>query len=274
MAPVVSVCIPAYNYGRFLPDAIGSVLAQTWRDFELVVVDNCSDDDTAAVLERFGRSDTRLRYVRNATVLPMGANFNRALRLAQGEYVKILCADDWLAQHALERSVAALGGNPEAALAATGRLIVSEAGQRLGERRYASRPAVIDGRAAINRCLFGTNYVGEPSAVLFRRHLAARGFDEGYPQLFDLEMWFHLLEQGALACLPEPLAIVRRHGAQVTRGNLRLGGIVADKMRLYAAYAARPYVRRTPWNLLRWQVRLAWNRARAWLAGKLARPLP
>ena len=272
--PAVSVCVPAYNYGRFLPDAIGSVLAQTWRDFELVVVDNCSSDDTAAVLERFARADARLRHVRNATVLPMSANFNRALRLAEAEYVKILCADDWLAPRALERSVAALAEHPGAALAATGRLIVSEAGRRLGERRYAARPALVDGRAAINRCLFGTNYIGEPSAVLFRRRLAARGFDEAYPHLVDLEMWFHLLEQGALVCLPEPLAMVRRHGAQLTRDNLRLGGIVADKTRLYGAYAGKPYVRRTPWNLLRWRLRLAWNRAHAWLAERRARPLP
>ncbi len=255
----VSVCIPAYNYGRFLADAVRSVLGQTWRDFELVVVDNCSDDDTPRVLESLARGHPEMRCVRNERVLPIGASFNRALSLASGELVKILCADDWLAPQALERSVAALAAHPGAALLATGRLLVSEARAPLGLERYCARPATIDGRAAIDRCLFGTNYVGEPSAVLFRRSLAGAGFDERYPHLLDLELWFRLLEQGALACLPEPLAMIRHHAAQATRGHARAGGIVEDKKRLYAAYSGKPYVRRTRARDFAWRLRTAYN---------------
>jgi glycosyltransferase involved in cell wall biosynthesis len=257
--PAVSICIPAYNYARFLPQAVTSVFEQTWRDFELVVVDNCSDDDTPRVLEELSRRFPALRHVRNASVLPIGASFNRALDLAQAELVKILCADDWLAPSALERSVEALARHPEAALAASGRLLVSLQGEALGLGRYCAREQVVKGETAIERCLHGTNYIGEPSAVLFRRRLAGRGFDESYPHLLDLELWFRLLEQGALACLPEPLAVIRRHPGQATSANARAGEIVEDKKRLYRAYGAKPYVRQTRLKHFLWRLRTAYN---------------
>ena len=255
----VSVCIPAHNYGRFLGDAIGSVLAQTYRDFELVVFDNGSSDDTPRLLREYQQRDPAIRCVRSDAPLPIAASFNRALALGTGELVKILCADDWLAPRALEESVAALARHPGAALAATGRLLVGESGSAVGVERYAPTPRLVEGASAIGRCLFGTNYVGEPSAVLFRRRLAGSGFDPRYPHLLDMELWFRLLEQGALACIPDPLAMIRRHGAQATRRNARAGDIVADKTRLYAAYAGKPYVARTPARELAWRLRTAYT---------------
>lgn len=260
---VVSVCIPTFNYARFLPDAIGSVLSQTFDDFELLVVDNCSTDGTGGLVEDFARREPRLRYYKNASNLGLGANFNRAMELANGEYVKILCADDWLAPRALEKSVAALVRHPEAAMVTTARLLVSEARRPLGVERYCGDACVVSGRAAIKRCLFGANHIGEPSAVTFRRALASRGFDEQYSQLLDLEMWFRLLEQGALVCVPEPLAMIRRHGAQITRTNAEAGRIVADRKRLFAFYGVKPYVKKNRWNVFVWRLRTAYSLWRA-----------
>lgn len=255
----VSVCIPTFNYGRFLPQAIDSVLGQTFADLELLVVDNCSTDDTVRIVGEFARRDARLRYFRNARNLGICANFNRALELARGDYVKILCADDWLAPRALELSVAALEQNPGAALVTTGRLLIPQEGGRGGFESYCYGRRTFPGHAVINRCFFGTNYVGEPSAVLFRRRLASRGFDERYPQLLDMEMWFHLLEQGALVCLPQPLTMIRVHGTQLTREHLRAGQIVKDKKRLFSVYGGKPYIARTRWNMLVWRLRTAYN---------------
>jgi glycosyltransferase involved in cell wall biosynthesis len=260
---VISVCIPTRNYGRFLRDAIDSVLAQTRRDYELIVVDNCSSDDTPALLEEYARKHPQIRCVRNEATLSLPANFNRALALARGELVKVLCADDWLAPEALEKSAAALEAHPAAAMAATARVLMSESRRPLGIEAYGRDAGVIDGRRAIERCLYGTNYVGEPSAVLFRRSLAGPGFDERFAHLLDLELWFRLLEQGALAFVPEPLAMIRRHDAQATRGNVGAGEIVADKKRLFATYAGKPYVRRTWAKDFVWRLRLMANALRA-----------
>jgi glycosyltransferase involved in cell wall biosynthesis len=257
--PVVSVCVPTFNYGRFLPDAIKSVLAQTFTDFELVVVDNASTDATAELMEAFARSDPRIRYYRNAENVGIVKNFNRALGHAAGDYVKILCADDLLAPAALERSLAAIRNNPAVSLVTTGRLLVDLRLQPVGYASYCTEEGGIDGDRVIDRCLFGTNYVGEPSAVLFRRKQAAPGFDEGYPHLLDMAMWFHLLEQGRLACIPDPLAYIRQHKSQITQDNRRTGQLVEDKKRIFSAYINKPYVRRTALRVFLWRLRTAYN---------------
>jgi glycosyltransferase involved in cell wall biosynthesis len=257
--PAVSVCIPSYNYGRYLRRALESVLAQTWRDFEVIVVDNCSADDTVEVVKAVAREFPELRYERNETPVGMAENFNRALALATGRYVKILCADDWLAPDALRMSVEAMAQYSEAAMVTTGRLMVSDDGEPALLARYSNNRGVVSGTEAINRCLFATNAIGEPSAVMFRRSLSGRGFDERYLHAVDLEMWFHLLEQGELACIPEPLTMIRLHSAQATHDNAVTGRIVTDKQRLYTDYGQRSYVTHRPWNGFRWRLRTAYN---------------
>src|SRR5215218_3603182 len=92
--PRVSVCIPTYNYGHFLGAAIESVLRQEFDDFELVVVDNASEDDTPAVVARY--HDPRLRHHRTDRNMGLFGTFARSLEIARGEFVKFLAADDWL----------------------------------------------------------------------------------------------------------------------------------------------------------------------------------
>jgi len=101
-APRVSVCVPTFNYARFLPDCIESVLQQTMADWELVITDDCSTDGTDTIVERYAKADPRVRYIRNEQRLGMSANLKRACDLGRGEYLKVLCSDDWLAPRCLE----------------------------------------------------------------------------------------------------------------------------------------------------------------------------
>ena len=90
--PLVSVCIPVYNCERYIGEAIESVLNQTLQDFELIVCDNCSTDNTLKVVE--GYRDPRIRVFRNERNLGQSANFNKSLSLSRGKYIKLLCSDD------------------------------------------------------------------------------------------------------------------------------------------------------------------------------------
>ena len=94
--PQVSVCIDSFNYGRFLPAAIESVLSQTFTDFELLVVDDCSTDDSFAIAQRYAAGDRRIVARRHERNLGMVRNRNACLALARGDYVKFLHADDFL----------------------------------------------------------------------------------------------------------------------------------------------------------------------------------
>ena len=262
--PLASICIPVRNGERFLAQALQSVLQQTFGDCEIVVVDNASTDGTAALVEKLiaDNPGAPLRLFRNERNIGLVANFNACLTHARGKYVKFLCADDLLLPSCIESMVHVLDNHPCVSLVAGGRLIIDEAGTRIGIQRYAGTQETVPGKEAINRCLFGANYIGEPTAVMFRRDSALRGFREEFSHLMDMEMWFHLLEQGDLAILPEPLCAIRRHAAQMTALNIKSGALAEDNVRLYEEYGSKPYIRKSWINGMGRRIRMAY---RVWL---------
>lgn len=258
-SPKVSVCIPTYNYGRFIPDAIESVLGQTFSDFELLVVDNCSTDNTRELVENYSRRDARVAYFCNEANLGMVGNWNRCLEHASGEYVKILCADDLLVPNCLERQVLELDRHPAVSLVASARRLVSSDLQPISCAAYSFREEHIPGVKVINRCLFNGNQIGEPTAVMFRKNDVTRGFNGDYAQLVDLEMWFYLLEKGNFVFLPQDLCLFRQHAAQGTKTNLKTFNFLDDEEKLFNDYIAKPYISATPLNIFNWKFIMTWN---------------
>ncbi len=246
-APRVTIVIPAYNYARFLPDSIGSAAAQTFSDTEILVLDNASTDGTEEVVRAFAARDRRVRYVRNETNIGAIPNFNRGITLAAGEYVKILCADDRLEPACLERTLPPLETDPAIALSGCARRHIDAEGRPFGSiLSFAQESMVLPGPDAVVRCLFRGNLIGEPSAVLFRKRDAGRGFSTTYRQLVDLDFWFRLLERGGFAFAAEPLCAVREHAGQTTLRNLWTLSAARDEWRIYRDYGRRDYVRLSP----------------------------
>ena len=114
--PRVSVALPVYNGERYLGRAITSILAQTWRDFELITSDNASTDATEEICRGFEASDSRIRYVRQPRNIGASPNFNFSYELATGEYFKWAAHDDFLEPEYLAACVAALAASPDAVL--------------------------------------------------------------------------------------------------------------------------------------------------------------
>lgn len=249
-SPRVSVCIDVHNYADFLPQAIESALAQTFRDLEIIIVDDCSTDSSFAVACRYAQQDSRIRAHRNPVNLGMVKNRNACLKLATGEYVKFIHADDYLCSpDAVSRMVARLDANPAASLVACAmQFVPAPPGAKDRSPKYFSAARFLAGTTVITRCLAEQrNLIGGPSAVLFRRSRAARGFDERYFHAADLEMWFHLLEQGCFGYVDEPLVAYRWHARQQTekdRGTLTQAN---DQRTLLATYLEKPYVRLRSW---------------------------
>jgi glycosyltransferase involved in cell wall biosynthesis len=262
MPPKISVCIPVKNGGAFLPLAVESALAQSRDDFELVIVDNCSTDGTAQWIEQRAASAPRIRFYRNSADIGMTANFNACLKRARGDYVKFLCADDLLLPQSLQRMSQMLDDDPQVSLVVGARRLIDESGMKIATRRYAGRDMSVPGPQVINRCIFGGNDVGEPSAVMFRRAAAQRGFQESLLQLMDLEMWFYLLEHGDMASLAVEVCAIRRHPGQITRGNIASGALIGENIALFEQYGGRTYIKKTLFNMTMRKVRLAY---RVWL---------
>lgn len=212
-APKISVCIPTYCGGSTIGLAIESVLAQSLTDFELIVIDDGSPDNTRAIVERF--VDPRLVYLRNEHNLGPQGNWNRCLELAQGKYFKLLPHDDLLHPRCIERQVAVLDadGDERIALVFSARDVLDPDGRVLTRRGYpGGHEGPIAGNVVMRTCVRrGTNLLGEPGAVLFRKSLADKigAFDATNPYVIDLDYWFRLLAHGDAYFCAETLASFR-----------------------------------------------------------------
>lgn len=207
----VSVCIPVFNGEQFLGATIASVLEQTHEDFELVVVDNDSQDKTLEIVHSF--DDERIRLVRNDANIGAEGNWNRAADEARCEYVKVLCHDDVLYPKCLEQQIAVLDAHPEAAFTAGKRDIVDADGEvLLRDRGLFGMSGVVAPPAALRRVvLSGTNPFGEPVAVLMRdsARRAAGPFNGSRPYMIDVDMWCRLLDHGSVVAVPETVGAFR-----------------------------------------------------------------
>ena len=234
-APLVSICIPAYNASRWIGEAVTSSFAQTLDDVEVLVVDNASTDETAEIAR--SHADPRLRVVVNETNLGAVRNFNRCAALARGRYVKYLHADDVLYPSCCERMAALLDEEPRVGLVFAPRDVLLEdpddpVEQAWRERygvlhaRFSSLERVNDGRRLFREWLEAgvhENLVGEPTAVMVRRECLERvgGFNPTLWQLVDVEMWLRILLHYDVGFLPEPLCAYRHHESSSTAGVAR-----------------------------------------------------
>jgi len=242
--PKVSILVPTYNFARFLPETIDSILEQDFRDFELLISDDCSTDDSAGVIAGYAARDSRIRFQIHPANLGMVQNWNWCLSQARGEYIKFVFGDDKLAgPQALAKLVGLLETNASASLAVSARNIIDENSKVGDVWDHLGPPGLYPGRKVIEKCweLISCNLIGEPTAVLFRKRDATRGFDIRYRQIVDLEMWFHLLEKGDLIHTSEALCCFRRHEQQQTKVNNNGNFSERECMRFFIAYGHKTY---------------------------------
>ena len=252
----VTICIPTFNRAATLAAAIASARAQTYRDVEILVIDDHSTDATESTVSEVARYDARVRLVRQATNVGLARNFSACISEARGEYVKFLCDDDLLEPQCVDRLMQALS-RPGAAVAACARKLVTEDLRLIRVAATRRRASLIDGETMTRELFAKGNTIGEPTAVLFRRSDAARGFDVRYEQAFDLEMWCHLLRFGGFAFEPAALCSVRIHSEQATRRNINAGRIIDDKRRLYREMFPRLAGRLSSHERWLWDLRMA-----------------
>ena len=172
-------------------------------------------------------------------------NWNYCLEQARGEYIKYVFGDDrlWHPQ-ALSKMLALLERHPSATLAASARAILDEHSRVVNIWRPLAE-GCHNGRKIITSCLIeDANLVGEPSATMFRKKDARRGFDPKYRQIVDLEMWFYLLETGGLACTREPLCAFRQHAQQQSALNDTFGLARREQTLFFASCATKPWLPR------------------------------
>jgi glycosyltransferase involved in cell wall biosynthesis len=214
--PKVSVCIPVYNGGVYIAEAIESVLAQTYKGFQLIICDNCSTDNTEHIVRSF--RDSRVTYVRNSENLGLVGNANRCLELADGEYVCIFHHDDVMLPGNLERKIRILDENPEVGFVHSNLFLINSKGETVASDIWNedSRKDYIDkGIDVFYRFVSSIHYGSSIfiGAVLARKkcyeHLG--GFNPKFPHCNDSEMWMRMLLFYGVACIGIPLVKYRVH---------------------------------------------------------------
>lgn len=215
--PLVSVLIPTYNKGEFIGEAIESVLSQTYENFELIIVDDCSSDNTIVIVRHF-LNDTRVKFFQNERNLGIGGNWNKTLSYATGKYIKYLMADDKFENRLLEKYVKVMEENPRVSIVTSYRGI-------FGDRKDIIKQPVegfIDSKKAIELVLRHGNWIGEPTTVMFRReNLWVGWFKTEFKFLLDIDMWIRQLMCGSLYVIPEVLSWFRQYSGQTTKAVKR-----------------------------------------------------
>lgn len=217
MNPKVSVCIPTYNTARYLPEAIESVLAQEFTDYELVICDNASTDETPDICRRY--HDQRVRYMRFEEFVGQAANWNRCLDLATCEYVVLLHADDVLRPAFLKRATEMLDNNSHAGLVHCSVQHIGQTGEPLHVQKLYDEDRIDDGEVTFKRLLLEGCLVN-PAGVMVRRDLYKKvgRFTEEIVWGVDWHMWMRIALQSKVAYLAETLAEYRQHAQSGTSG--------------------------------------------------------
>lgn len=225
--PSVSVLLPVFNAGRYLRPAVQSILDQRFRDFELIVIDDGSTDESLAELQRFAAADDRIR-LRSRENLGLVATLNELLALARGELIARMDADDIALPHRFDLQVDYLLGHPDVVCLGGGIELMDEADRRL------HRPPPVRGNDAVQReALQGRIPICHPSAM-YRTEAARRvgGYRaETYPAE-DLDLWLRLGEVGRLDNLGACVLRYRIHpdsiSVQQSRHQMRKMRIVCE----------------------------------------------
>lgn len=250
-SPLVSILIPAYNERHFAA-AFASARAQSGVDMEIVVCDDSPGESIGRTVAQ--ASDSRVRYVRNASNLGFGANFTQCFTLARGEMAKFLNDDDRLRPGCVAALASVLAANPGVRLATTKRQPIDVNGAPLRDipatMPIANVSAIVSGRELGDFVLaHSINLIGEPTTVMFRKADVAiedgalfRWGARDYHCLADLSLWLRLLEQGFAWYGVVPLSEFRIHGGQEQhREGVRVACLV-ERLWIHRQACARGFL--------------------------------
>lgn len=214
--PAVSVVTPVYNGARFLGECIESVLAQTRGDFEYVILDNASTDDTNAIASRYADADPRIRLVRNDHLLPVIENWNAAVGQISGstQYMKILHADDYMYPQCLERMVDLAERHPSVQIVGS----LRRRGTGLQCEGLPTDREVFSGTEIARLFLRGEVFAFAPTSGMVRADLVRRT-SAFYPTRYlhaDIAGYFGLLDECDFGFIHEVLCFSRTHENSIT----------------------------------------------------------
>jgi glycosyltransferase involved in cell wall biosynthesis len=239
-SPAVSVCVPMYNNGATIERCLRSILDQDGVEFEIVVVDDDSSDDCAAIAEAMLRPGDRL--ICNESRLGLNGNHNKCMKLARGTAIQFVHADDWLLPGAL-KTLSAFFDDPAVGLAFAPRRLVQD--NVPWWLRTVSKPHNFfvklheynDGPTLVAQMMLmgaGGNWIGEPTSGMFRRELAldVGCYRDDIYQLVDLDFWLRLMLRSTVCFVPQELSVRTQSAGTESVRNVKTQRNWLDQLRI------------------------------------------
>lgn len=218
MSPKVSFVVPCYRLGHLLAECVGSILSQTYRDFEVLIMDDCSPDNTPEVARSF--QDPRVKHIRNEPNLGHLKNYNKGIGLARGEYIWLISADDSLrSPRVLERYVQFMEDNPRVGYVFCPTIRIVQKLERgvMTLSEVAPRDSVIDGRRFLIDHLLHMNVVPAPAAMARKKcYESISLFPLDLPYAGDWYLWGMFALYFDVGFFAEPMANRRFHDQNIS----------------------------------------------------------
>lgn len=205
---LVSIVLPTYNGSQYIEEAINSILNQTYTDFELIIVNDCSTDNTRAIAEQYAKKDTRIKIIHNEVNRKLPASLNIGFEHAKGEYFTWTSDDNKYKSNALEVMVDELEQHKDCSLAFSNYDVINQEGVFQYERICMTE--------SMDEILYG-NIVG--ASFLYKRsvHFALEGYDESKFLIEDYDFWLRAYQQFKFRYINQNLYEYRIHDTSLTK---------------------------------------------------------
>lgn len=245
--PLVSVVMPIYNAQRYLAQAIKSILSQTLKNFELILVNDASTDKTLQIIYKFKKKDKRIKLINNKKNLQMAQSLNLAINLARSNLIARMDQDDIALPNRLEVQYAFMKSHPNVAIVGSNIIIIDENSKITGKRTY---PTTSRG---LKKILFRYSAFAHPTVMLRKQPFQkVKGYNPEKHPCEDIDLWFRLGKKYEFGSIPTFLLKYRVSLTSGSHHNLKKTEIIGLKIKLEAMkkYGYKPVLYDFIYNIL------------------------
>lgn len=205
----VSICIPVYNAEKYIKETIESILSQSFENFELIIFDNNSTDNTVNIIKTF--NDKRIKLYKNDINLGMVKNWNECVKKINGKYIHFVCSDDILYKDCIKEKINLIKQHSDVVMVVSNTDIINSDGRKIFTRKFCKKTKILSGEKIAKKSFRTRNLFGEPSNVLFKNLTKEKigYFNEKLSYTPDWEYWLRLTKHGNVAFIAKALTKYR-----------------------------------------------------------------
>ncbi len=229
----VSIIMSVYNGQRYIEESIDSVLNQQFGDFEFLIYDDGSTDNTAAIVG--SKKDARIKFLRSEVNQGLFPALNKLITQAKGKYIRLWSHDDIMKPHCLATEIEFYEHNPQLGFCYTTHDSIDEQSKLLPPPEMDETPAIVSPLLATQLLFYWGCLPGNISTVMIKKEtlLETGGFDSNFYQTADFDLWVRISEKYSIGCIREPLVLIRRHSGQFSRWKKMIPVIMREHRQIY-----------------------------------------